>query len=156
MDQTHHPFLTCCKANFFESRDKYSTLGGVTWPIYTLQESHDKYCTLFESHNKHSYPISLHIYWNDTLAAFVDATGFVGDAKQLHLPCFNGYLMISDNLLSFAWFSISDNLLLFTWLSIPSWIHPRKNYISIKAQRGLLYMNYIMVLGMLSRLTIQH
>ena len=35
-------------------------------------------------------------------AAFVNASGLVGDAKQLHLPRFNGYLSISDNPLPFT------------------------------------------------------
>ena len=60
-------------------------------------------------------------------AAFVNASGLVGDAKwlRLRLPRFNGYL------------SVSDDLLLFAWFSIPSWIHPRKNNVSIKARKGL-------------------
>ena len=31
-------------------------------------------------------------------AAFIDASGFVGDVKQLRLPRFDGYLSVSDAL----------------------------------------------------------
>ena len=39
-----------------------------------------------------------------TSKAFVNASGLVGDTKQLHLPHLDGYLSVSvsDNLLSFA------------------------------------------------------
>ena len=94
---------TTNKAHFRESHDQDRT----------LLESCDEYHPLL-SHTANTATVLHFVFIKTTLsAAFIDASGLVGDAKQMCLPCFDDYLSIRDNLLPFAWFSISGNLLLF-------------------------------------------
>ena len=119
--------------HFFGSHDQYSTLGGSHMTNIEHLESCDEYHTLFELvklHNKHSYHTLLCIYWGNTFSGFCR---WIQVGWRCEVAVFTGT--------SFRWLlSVSNNLLI-AWFSIPSWIHPRKNYISIKAQKGLLYAN---------------
>ena len=80
-----------------ESHDQYKTLGESHDQYKTLLESRDEYRTLFEhveSHDKHSYCVLrfVHVCIGTTPSvAFVNASGFVGDVKQLRLPHFDGF-----------------------------------------------------------------
>ena len=95
-------------------------------------------CEYVESHNKDSYRTSLHI----------NLLGWHLQRLMAWLETRSGCVFLISMAFERKWQS------LIAWFSIPSWIHPRKNYMAIKAQRRLLYMNYWY--SGCSRLTIQH
>ena len=102
------PFCICRKsplsghmtntAHLRESHDQYRT----------LLKSRDEYRTLFDTTNTTTV-LHFVFIWMTHWVAFVNASALVGDAKRLRLPCFDGYWVLSDGLLPFAWFSKCGN-----------------------------------------------
>ena len=62
--------------------------------------SHEMNIAHFSSHTT-NVAIILRFVFIGTIpsAAFIDASGLVGDAKRLRLPRFDGYLSVSGNVL---------------------------------------------------------
>ena len=100
----------------------------------------------YRADDKHSYTV-LHFtcIGMTPSAAFVDASGLVGDTKRLRLPRFDCYLSVSDDLES-----PSLRLILHPIVYPPT----QKLYIN-QSTEGTAVCE-LMVLGMQSQLTIQH
>ena len=106
VDQTHHPFYIHAKAHFLSHMTNTAHLGSHMTNIEHFW-SHVMNIPHFSSHTTNTATVLLFKFIGTApSAAFVNASASVGDAKRLHLPRFDGYLSVSDNLLHFAWFSI--------------------------------------------------
>ena len=123
----------------------YSRLFRVTWPIQhtwgshdqyrTLLESRDEYRTHFKSHNKHGYHYALCFIFIGT----THSAAFVNGWRREVATSMAIWTKVTTHLLWLIlcrWQSPSLRLIFH-----PALIHPCKNYILIKAQKGLLYMN---------------
>ena len=111
----------------------YHTFSGHMTNIAHLRESHDQYGTFwshvmniahFSSHTTNMATILLFVFIGMTpSAAFVDASGLVGDMKRLCLPCLFQWLF------EHKWWAPSLRLILHKWQS-PSLrliLHPLVN-----------------------------